>query len=131
MREATVTDGFSWRHPLVASISQSDGYRHFSLETSPREDGRVPRSPLVRGDRLALYVQRCKEGQGENFLHAHADEAAWLVLDGEAVFYDENDEVMARVHDNEGIALSPGTAYRYQCHGEETVMIRAAARLEE
>lgn len=125
-----VDDGFSWRHPLVAPIEEGEGFRHFSFATTPREDGKVPRSPLARGERLSLYVQRCGEGQGENFVHAHRDEAGWLVLAGEAVFYDEKNNVVAHVRGGEGIALSPHTAYRYVCHGDETVMIRAAAKLD-
>ena len=125
-----VTDGFSWRHPLVPAISESHDVRHFSLETNPRDDGKVARSPLVRAERLSVYVQTCTDGQGENFIHAHADEAAWLVLSGEAVFYDAEGNVLARVRGGEGLAIATGVSYRYVCSGDSTVMVRSAARFE-
>src|ERR1700734_2348723 len=108
-----VPDGFSWRHPLVPAISESRDIRHFSLETHPRDDGKVARSPLVRAERLSVYVQTCTDGQGENFIHAHTDEAAWLVLSGEAVFYGAEGELLARVRGGEGLSIAPGVGHRY------------------
>ena len=123
-------DGFSWRHSLVTPYRDDRGFRHFSMEIPPRDDGRVERSPLLRFGHLALYIQRCRDGQGENFLHAHSDEAGWLVLEGEAVFYDGRGEVIATVRGGEGLGIDPGTPYRYVCSGPETVMVRAAARAQ-
>jgi mannose-6-phosphate isomerase-like protein (cupin superfamily) len=121
-------DGFSWRHPLVASIAEDGDKRHFSLATEPRQDGKVARSPLVRSSMLSMYVQTCLNGQGENFVHAHDDESGWLVLEGEAVFYAADGEEMARVRAGEGLTITPGVGYRYVCRGNKTVMVRAAAR---
>ena len=125
---ATVDDGFSWRHDLVGAIEENDAVRHFSLATSPRDDGKISRSPLVRGALLSLYIQECLDGQGETNLHAHADEAGWLVLEGEAAFYDSTGALFARVAAGEGLSIAPGVAYRYLCSGVKTVMVRAAAR---
>ncbi|HVB04978.1 MAG TPA: cupin domain-containing protein [Acidimicrobiales bacterium] len=132
MRELqSSTDGFSWRHPLVEPLAADDRFRHFALQAMDRGEGKVARSPLVRGERLAVYVQACQEGQGENFLHQHGDEAAWLVLEGEAVFSGEDGQEIAVVRGGEGIALRPGTPYRYECRGPMTVMVRTAARLDD
>lgn len=127
----TGTDGYSWRHPLVPAIYEAGGFRHFDVSARPSDVGGVARSPLVRGSRLSVYVQDCLEGQGEVRAHAHADEASWLVLSGEAEFFDAADQRVARVRGGEGLAVAPRTTYRYVCHGDHTIMVRIAARTEE
>jgi quercetin dioxygenase-like cupin family protein len=129
--DLVVPDGFSWRHALVDPIFEHDGFRHVVIGTNPRDDGKVARSPLVRGNLLSVYVQTCLDGQGENFVHVHSDEATWLVLEGEANFFDGEGGEVAVVRGGEALAILPGTSYRYQCRGERTVMVRVAARASE
>lgn len=94
-----------------------------------RVDGRNPGLPLARGQQLSCYVRVFHRGEGERFLHAHDDEAAWLVLEGRAVFYDAHGARMADVSAMEGIFLAQGCAYQFECNADRNLLIRVAARL--
>jgi hypothetical protein len=45
--------------------------------------------PLARSSALSLYVRAFGDGGGEDGLHAHPDDAIWLVLQGHASFFGE------------------------------------------
>lgn len=121
-------DGFSWRHPLAAPIG-GDALRHFRIDAPGRQpDGRNPGQPLVRMDHLSVYARAFEEGSGEDFLHVHEDEASWLVLEGEARFVGRDGAELARVRSGEGVAIPPGTAYRFTCPASRSLLLRVAAR---
>lgn len=84
-------------------------------------------TPLFETETMTGRLKIYAEG-GENDLHAHPDEDhAFIVLDGEAVFFDTNgNETVARKYD--GILLPRGTYYRFRSTGEgNVVMLRVGA----
>ena len=59
---------------------------------------------LGKAGMLDLGVQIVAPDEGETNLHSHPGlDSAWVVLDGEAIFYGENDEVVADLNRNETI----------------------------
>ncbi len=87
---------------------------------------------LARTDILSVGVQSINQG-GETNLHAHADQdAAWLVLNGEATFYTDGDRVVAKVGKLEGLVIPRGTLYWFQSSSDENLIImRFAAKHPE
>jgi len=108
-----------------------------AVETTPRAQVFSLKTPLLSSGRSNLHVAgtdllkvRVKvyaEG-GENGLHAHYDEDhAFIVLQGQATFRDENDTPTV-VNRYEGIMLPKGALYYFQSTGEENlVLIRVGA----
>ena len=98
----------------------------FSLKTPLLSSGRS-NLEVAATDLLKLRVQVYAEG-GENGLHAHHDEDhAFIVLQGQATFRDENDTPTV-VGKYEGIMLPKGALYYFQSTGDENlVLIRVGA----
>jgi mannose-6-phosphate isomerase-like protein (cupin superfamily) len=98
----------------------------FSLKSQLLSEGRTDRV-LAATDQLKLRLKVYAEG-GENGLHAHHDEDhSFVVLDGQATFYDK-DEVATVVNKYEGIMLPKGTLYRFMSTGETNlILIRVGA----
>lgn len=77
---------------------------------------------LAQADELEMRIKVYAEG-GENVLHAHPDhDHAFVVLDGEAAFYDAdgNETVLRRY---EGIMLPRNTYYRFSNHGDGNLVL--------
>src|SRR5947209_11785205 len=101
----------------------------FSLKTPLLSSGRTNLS-VAETDLLKLRVKVYAEG-GENGLHTHKDEDhAFVVLQGQATFRDENETVTV-VNQYEGILLPRGAFYWFQSTGDENlVLLRVGAGRE-
>ncbi len=74
---------------------------------------------LARTDRLIANVQVVKRG-GENALHSHKHlDGFWMVLEGSARFYGEDDVVLAELKKYEGILLPRGAKYWFENANED------------
>jgi mannose-6-phosphate isomerase-like protein (cupin superfamily) len=98
----------------------------FSLKTPLLSSGRS-NLEVAATDLMKIRVKVYAEG-GENGLHAHHDEDhAFVVLQGQATFRDENDTPTV-VGKYEGIMLPKGALYYFQSTGDENlVLIRVGA----
>jgi mannose-6-phosphate isomerase-like protein (cupin superfamily) len=98
----------------------------FSLKTPLLSSGRT-NLPVAATDLLQLRVKVYAEG-GENGLHTHQDEDhAFVVLQGQATFRDEEENVTV-VNRYEGIMLPRGAFYYFQSTGDENlVLLRVGA----
>jgi mannose-6-phosphate isomerase-like protein (cupin superfamily) len=70
-------------------------------------------------------------GGGETNLHAHAgNDAVWLVLQGEAVFYGTGDQELARLGKYEGLLIPGGAPYWFESgsDAENLVILRVGAQ---
>jgi mannose-6-phosphate isomerase-like protein (cupin superfamily) len=98
----------------------------FSLKSPLLSEGRTDRV-LASTELLKLRLKVYAEG-GENGLHAHHDEDhSFVVLDGQATFYDKdgNETVVRRY---EGIMIPKGTFYRFLSSGTTNlVLLRVGA----
>ena len=107
-------------------------------ETAPRTSTFNIRGPylsegrlnidLARTDLLWLSLQVNAEG-GENAVHAHTDEDhAFIVLEGEVTFFDENGEGTV-IGQHEGIMIPKGAYYRYlNTGGRNLFLLRVGAQ---
>jgi mannose-6-phosphate isomerase-like protein (cupin superfamily) len=102
----------------------------FSLKTPLLSSGRT-NTPVAGTDLLKLRVKVYAEG-GENGLHRHLDEDhAFVVLQGQATFHDEQENVTV-VNKNEGILLPRSAYYYFQSSGDENlVLLRVGAGRQE
>jgi mannose-6-phosphate isomerase-like protein (cupin superfamily) len=93
----------------------------YSLRTQQISKGKFD-GLMARGDLLEVRLKIYAEG-GENTLHAHYDhDHTFIVLDGQATFYDEEDEPTV-VNPYEGIFLPMGAKYRFCCSSGETPVV--------
>ena len=77
---------------------------------------------LAQTDLLWLSLKVNAEG-GENAVHAHTDEDhAFIVLEGEVTFFDENGEGTV-IGQHEGIMIPRGAYYRYLNTGEHNLFL--------
>jgi mannose-6-phosphate isomerase-like protein (cupin superfamily) len=98
----------------------------FQLKTPLLSEGRTNKV-LAQTDLLKLRIKVYAEG-GENGLHTHHDEDhAFVILQGQATFYDEAGSVTV-VDKYEGIMLPKGAYYYFSSTGSENlVLLRAGA----
>ena len=98
----------------------------FALKTPLLSLGRTDRV-VAQTELLKLRLKVYAEG-GENCLHAHHDEDhSFVVLDGQATFYDKEGKATV-VNRYEGIMLPKGTHYRFQSSGTTNlVLLRVGA----
>ena len=93
----------------------------FTLRTQQISKGKFD-GLLARGDLLEIRLKIYAEG-GENTLHAHHDhDHSFIVLDGQATFYDA-DDIPTVVNRYEGILLPKGTKYRFCCSSGSTPVV--------
>jgi len=93
----------------------------FSLKTPYLSAGRIT-TLVSETDGLWIHTKINAEG-GENALHRHLDEDhAFIVLEGQATFYDETGAETV-VGSYEGIMLPKGVFYRYLNTGPGNMMI--------
>src|SRR5262249_35162141 len=87
---------------------------------------------LARSDIATAIVHIMKTG-GENQLHAHrAQDAVWLVLQGQVAFIGEDHQDVARLNALDGIFVPRGAAYYFSATGEgTTIVVRVAAQSTE
>lgn len=87
---------------------------------------------LAQDDITAAIVHVIKEG-GENELHAHrAQDAVWLVLEGQVTFYGEDHEEIARLNSRDGLFIPRGSAYYFSSTGaEQALILRFSAKSTE
>ena len=79
---------------------------------------------LGRVGGLDLGVQVVAPNDGETNLHSHPGlDSAWVVLDGEAIFYREGDEVIATLGKNESIMIPAGASYWFKAGSEKSLVI--------
>jgi mannose-6-phosphate isomerase-like protein (cupin superfamily) len=69
------------------------------------------------------------QGWGETVLHKHpGSDAVWYVLQGEATFYKEGDEVIGKLGKNEGLFIRHDAPYWFQSTSPESlIMLRFGA----
>ena len=108
-----------------------------TIETTPKAEVFSLRTPylsaghstvlVAQGDCSWFHIKVYAQG-GENALHAHPNEEhTFLVLEGQATFYDK-DDVATVVDKYEGVLLPRGSFYYFQSTGEDQlVMLRAGA----
>jgi mannose-6-phosphate isomerase-like protein (cupin superfamily) len=84
---------------------------------------------LAGSDIESAIVHIIKQG-GENDLHAHrAQDAVWLVLDGQITFYDENHQAVATLNARDGLFVPRGTPYYFSSTGDETaILVRVSSK---
>src|SRR5438270_12026418 len=74
-------------------------------------------------DHLNSGVQVVASG-GETNLHAHSSQdEIWFVLSGEATFYTEGDEVVARLGQHDGLLIPHNAPYWFESTSEENLVI--------
>ena len=93
----------------------------FELKTQLLSEGRS-NEELPGTDRTRLSLKFLVEG-GEVMLHSHTyEDQTYLVLDGEATFYNEGDEATV-VSRGEGMIMPAGTLYRFHQSGEGPAVV--------
>lgn len=82
---------------------------------------------VARTSSMWVHVKVYADG-GENGLHTHSTEDhVFVILDGEATFYDENGAETV-VSKNDGVLVPRGTLYRFRSSGSTNlVMLRIGA----
>jgi mannose-6-phosphate isomerase-like protein (cupin superfamily) len=79
---------------------------------------------LGKTDILDLSVQIVAPDEGETNLHSHPGlDSSWVVLDGQAIFYGENHEVVADLGRNESIIIPAGTPYWFKAGSGKPLVI--------
>ena len=93
----------------------------FSLRTPLLSEGRT--TTLVAESELMTVMIKVYAQGGENALHAHTQEDhCFIVLDGEATFYDE-DETPTVVKKYQGIMLPKGAYYWFMNTGDTNLVL--------
>ncbi len=81
---------------------------------------------------LDMGVQVVAPDEGETNLHSHPGlDSAWVVLDGRALFYGENDEVVADLDKHEMIMIPEGTPYWFKSGPEKPLVILHVVCIKE
>lgn len=98
----------------------------FTMETPYLSEGRTDHK-IAETDQLVLRMKVYAEG-GENSLHAHkTEDHAFVVLEGQATFYDHVDEPTV-VRPYEGIMMPRGYYYRFESTGDRNLVILRVGR---
>lgn len=97
----------------------------------PTEDREKVMNMLCLSDLLEADIQLVREG-GANNLHYHTgQDGFFLVLDGSARFYDENEDVIAELDEREGILIPHGFRYWFEKAGDEPAEILHVAGVSD
>jgi len=98
----------------------------FHVRTPLLKEGRSDIT-LAQNERFEVRVKCYAEG-GENALHAHSTEDhSFVILQGQARFFDENGEV-GTLGRNDGIFQPAGSFYKFEsCGDEPLVLLRVGA----
>lgn len=93
----------------------------FSLKTPLLSEGRTT-SFICRTDLMSVAIKVYAQG-GENAAHTHlAEDHTFVVLDGEATFYDEKENPTV-VKKYEGIGLPRGAYYWFKSTGDRNLVL--------
>src|SRR5438132_1646226 len=75
---------------------------------------------LARTEILGVGVQVVSADGGETNLHSHpAFDSFWLVMDGQATFYGEEDQIVAELGKNELVMIPAGTPYWFKSSSDK------------
>lgn len=97
-------------------------FQVFAATAEPIEKGKTHQF-LCRSDIINGSVQVVADG-GETNLHAHtASDEIWLVLEGEATFYTEEEQEVARLGPRGGLLIPRGVPYWFGSTGETPLVI--------
>ncbi len=97
-------------------------YKTFTVRPQLLESGKQSHR-LVNNEHVSLGVQVVAQG-GETNLHAHsAADEIWYVLQGQATFYGECDEIIAKLGRNEGLLIPRGAPYWFESSQPENLVI--------
>jgi mannose-6-phosphate isomerase-like protein (cupin superfamily) len=102
--------------------SQDSPFKTFTVHPQLLASGKQSTS-LVRSETVRCGVQVVAKG-GETNLHAHsAADEIWHVLQGEATFYGEGDQVVARIGRNQGLLIPHGVPSWFESSRPENLVI--------
>ena len=115
-----IADRLAWEMPLNATATiELPPFQIFNT-TAPEESEHALRvRPLARSTALSLYVRAFDDGGGEDGLHAHADDAIWLVLEGRASFFGENGRALGDARPARGHPRAGSRELPVPLHGQE------------
>jgi mannose-6-phosphate isomerase-like protein (cupin superfamily) len=103
------------------TTEQATKAQFFSLKTPYLSDGRSD-TTVAKTDMLTARIKVYHQG-GENSLHRHSrEDHSFVVLEGQATFYDENEEPTV-VNQYQGIMLPRGTFYRFHSSGATNLVL--------
>jgi len=110
---------------------QESPFKTFKVRPQLLESGKQSHA-LVRNRDISCGVQVVAKG-GETNMHAHSGvDEIWYILAGEATFYGERDEVVAKIGPNEGLLIPHGVAYWFESsQPENLVLLRFGAKVED
>ena len=86
---------------------------------------------LARTDLLTVLLHHWGSG-GEIAAHYHTDsDAVWVVLEGQATFRDENNQLLGQANPHEAVVVPRNTTYWFENTGDgAAVMFRVSARVQ-
>jgi mannose-6-phosphate isomerase-like protein (cupin superfamily) len=116
----------------VNRAEQRGPFQAFRIEPTLPEGRNRAVERLASSGMESAIVHIIKHG-GENDLHAHrAQDAVWIVLEGQITFYDERHEAVAVLNARDGLLVPRGTAYYFSSTGEETaILVRVSAKASD
>ncbi len=102
----------------------------FKIKT-PQITGGRSHTPLAKTDLISIGLNYYAPGR-KNTLHTHpGEDHAFVVLDGEATFYDKSNNATV-LRKGEGIMLPDGWYYWFQSTGEKPLaLLRLSGRKEK
>jgi mannose-6-phosphate isomerase-like protein (cupin superfamily) len=107
----------------VTAVDAPAPFKVGKVEAPLVSKGKISQS-LARLDILGIGVQVVSPDGGETNLHSHPGmDSAWLVLDGEATFYTEEDRVVAELGRNEFVMIPAGAPYWFKATGDEPLVV--------
>ena len=97
------------------------------------EEGRNRKVEVLAESDIASAIVHIIKSGGENALHAHrAQDATWLVLEGQVTFYGEDGEPIAVLNPRDGLFVPRGAAYYFMNSGADTaIILRMSAKSTE
>lgn len=86
---------------------------------------------LCKTDLLSGTVQVLAPDAG-NVMHSHTgQDGFWMVLEGQARFYGDGDEVVEELEEYEGVVIPRGTKYWFDNPGDEDLVLLHVAAYSE
>jgi mannose-6-phosphate isomerase-like protein (cupin superfamily) len=113
-----IADRLAWDVPLNPSATvELAPFQVFTAGAPEETEHDLRVRPLARSTALSLYVRAFADGGGEDGIHAHPDDAIWLVLEGHASFFGERGRPLGELGPHEGILVPALASYRFRCTG--------------
>ena len=117
-----IADRLAWEVPLNPSATiELPPFQVFTTGAPEESEHALRVRPLARSTALSLYVRAFADGGGEDGLHAHPDDAIWLVLEGHASFFGADDRPLGELGPHQGILVPALASYRFRCTGESLI----------